>query len=128
MRNRTSADRARPTAPAAVIGTLLAVVLFGCSYHGALRSPPLPDTQIPNAKTETTLILSNRMDGLSDIVFTVSAVTFNYDVKDAYLNASRATLESVYGPVDVGSEMGPTSKLFAVPYLKANTISWECKH
>ena len=53
----------------------------------------------------------------------VYLVTFVYYTKDAYRNAVKSTLESVYGHVDLGSEMSPTSKRLAVPFLKATTIS-----
>jgi len=109
--------------PAAVFTAVAGLWLSGCTYHGPLRSSHLTGQQTLPGKNETTVTLSNEMSGVNDIAYTVYLVTFVYYTKDAYLNAAKSTLESAYGHVDVGSEVSPTSKLLAVPYLKATTIS-----
>jgi hypothetical protein len=106
-----------------VSGALFALLLSGCTYHGVLRSPALSDAQPFPTTPEVKLTLSNRLDGVSNVDFTVYAFTFNYDIKEAYFTAAKATLESVYGRVNTGTEMSPGSTLFAVPYFKATTIS-----
>jgi hypothetical protein len=106
-----------------VLGLLVVILNFGCSYHGALRPLAQPEAQSPAAAAGAELTLSNQLDGISNYELAVDFVRFNYDVKQAYFNAAKSSLESIYGPVPTGSQMAPGSRLFAVPYFKANTLT-----
>ena len=100
---------------------LITVLLCGCSYHGQLKQTGFSNNQSIFNKSSTKVTLLNQNANIQDIHFTVGSTTYDYDIKESYINEVSDLLRSVYNQVEISSDLSTKSPLIAVPYFEAET-------
>lgn len=103
---------------------LIVVFLSACSYHGELKQTDLSNYLSTLNKSPAKVTLLNRNVNIKNIDFTVGLTTFNYDIKESYINGVRDILASIYKQVEISSDVDTKSQLLAVPYFEAVTNNY----
>ena len=94
---------------------LITVLLCGCSYHGQLKQTGFSNNQNIFNKSSTKVTLLNQNANIQDIHFTVGSTTYDYDIKESYINEVSDLLRSVYNQVEISSDVSAKSPLIAIP-------------
>ncbi len=92
--------------------------MFGCSYNGYVQDSSLYTGENSRGRLPGKVTLIEDKTNIDNIDLKIDAMTLSYNLKDAYFDASKRMLESVFSSVDVAPAPDPNSDYYAVPTLK----------
>lgn len=97
-----------------LLTTAMIVVMSGCTYNAKVETSSLAGSSSYGQKSTKSITLIDNRDALLPSTFKVGNYTGNVDAREAFFNASKAMLGTIYGKVDVASTPKAENTLYAV--------------
>ena len=97
---------------------IISISILGCTYNGDVKESSLYSAPSSKGRLPGTVTLIEDKTNIENVDLKIDAMTLSYDLKDAYFDASKRMLESVFSNVTVSKTPDPKSDYYAVPILK----------
>jgi len=97
-----------------LLTTAMIVIMSGCTYNAKVSESALAVKANHGQKSPKGITLIDNRDSLQVSTFKVQNYTGNVDARDAFFDATKSMLGTVYSKVDVSMSAKPENELYAV--------------